>query len=391
MGAPFFSPGPQNPKSIWAAMHPDAEFPIDEENPSKEADLAALSDQNLPPVPNPGAIVPPQSPVTSPAQIPAVKGDTTALPSVEMGINEQMENLRNLAKVPGQRDLSGTFNMAKALGGADLNYTAPQTAQTYGVDMAKLENAIQGERNKYASEQIGLKKALAQQAHAEQMAKLQMDRFGLTAGRFGEIQNKNSSQAGQAFESDPILKLSKTNLNSLDRSKSILENPNKPVTAKDLNLAYTDYINSVAAGGAATEGKITRELPESFATEWNTLKGKVGQFDDLRKDPTGAKLIGMLHENINTVSNDLHGAIENQAQNIHDSYKYSDNPKVQQVIRDKLATYTRKPSPVQPDAHTAGGPIPSAQAGVPVMKRPNKTDFQDPEAYKNALKAYIGH
>lgn len=159
------------------------------------------------------------------------------------------------------------------------------------------------------------------------------------AAALDERKNVNAANAGKEFEHDPIIKVSKTNLNSLTRSQSILDNPNKPVTAKDLNLAYTDYINAVAAGGAATEGKINRELPETWATEFNNFKAKGGEFDDLRKSTTGAKLINMLKENISTVRSDIQQAAADQALSIHGIYSANTNQKVQDTIKNKLKAY----------------------------------------------------
>lgn len=163
--------------------------------------------------------------------------------------------------------------------------------------------------------------------------------YKFKSDRLDNSKANTGDEAGQAFEKAPIIAASKNNLNSLTRSQSILSNTSKPVTAKDLNLAYNDYINAVAAGGAATEGKIHRELPENFDVQWNDIKGKFGQFDDLRKDPTGAQLIGMLNNNIGTVRKDLSDAAGQQALDVHDSFANNPNPYVQKTIRDKLQRY----------------------------------------------------
>lgn len=186
--------------------------------------------------------------------------------------------------------------------------------------------------------------------------------------RLDEQKNQNSIEAGNAFEHDPIIKLSKTNLNSLTKSQSILSNPSKPVTTKDLNLAYNDYINSVAAGGTATEGKISRELPETWATEFNTLKGKAGQFDDLRQSPTGQALISQLNQNISTVRHDMASAISDQAGNLYDNYGSSTNQKVQDIAKQKLKTYApdkyaqKFGGPVQKQGYTTDPSTPSNQS-----------------------------
>ena len=61
---------------------------------------------------------------------------------------------------------------------------------------------------------------------------------------------------GHDFEADPIIKLSKTNTNALVRSENILNNPNLPVTAKDLNLTYNDYIIQLQQVGPRQKVKL---------------------------------------------------------------------------------------------------------------------------------------
>lgn len=185
---------------------------------------------------------------------------------------------------------------------------------------------------------------------------------GANTGRnLEERQNQNASKVGHEYEADPIIKTSKTSLNSLDRSQSILTNPDKPVTTKDLNLAYNDYINAVAAGGAATEGKIHREMPETFEQQWNDLKQKMGAQGgniDLRQSDTGRSLIAMLQQNIGTVQNDLQGAISNQANNIHSNYLDSTNQKVRSTNDRKFQEYTNSG---QPQPHGLPAPAPHGQ------------------------------
>lgn len=213
--------------------------------------------------------------------------------------------------------------------------------------------------------------------------------IGVKQEQLAETKNQHSDDAGKAFETDPIIKLSKSSLNSLDKSQSILSNPNKPVTSKDLNLAYNDYINSVAQGGAATEGKITRELPETWEQSWNELKGKAGDFDDLRQTPTGAKLIGMLNENISTVRKDMQGQISNQAQNIYSNYGANTNQQVQQVAKSKLQKYSpegfNKLFPNEAQGETAQ-PSPQPQnTGLP-----SHDDIQAEIARRKAAKVKSG-
>ena len=192
---------------------------------------------------------------------------------------------------------------------------------------------------------------------AENIAKIKAAQLGMTAVKrdaLEEQMNVNAGRVGQLYEQDAILKLSKTNVNALKRSENILSNPKLPVTAKDLNLAYTDYINAVAAGGAATEGKITRELPDTFETMKNDLLLKVGVNADLRKTDAGKALIEQLQGRITGVHHDIQQAIAEQAKNLHTSNSLSSNPKVKAVNDLKLQQYTAQAAPAQAAGPTEG-------------------------------------
>lgn len=227
---------------------------------------------------------------------------------------------------------------------------------------------------------------------AQMMAGLNA-RTAMSGERLGQTQNKDAGQVGKEYENNHLIATSKNNLNSLTRSQSILSNPDKPVLAKDLNLAYNDYINAVAAGGAATEGKIHRELPENWEVGWNDLKTKAGQFDDLRQNPTGQKLIQMLGQNIGAVRNDLQSAVSDQAYDIFQNNASSTNPKAVEVNKSKLKAYApgkhaelfggeagsptfisglNKPAQEKP---ASGGLIPEAGAAGPTSKSINGVPY----------------
>lgn len=214
-------------------------------------------------------------------------------------------------------------------------------------DIATLSGGLTKEQREYYKEKLNeqsyelnrqLKERLAQEANktkiaaANPVAKYREARLDLAT-------SKNAGDVGSAYEKDKILKDTKTSANSLLRSESILTNREKPVTTTDLNLAYNDYINAVAAGGAATEGKIQREMPVTFETEWNRLKQKAGRNEDLRKSPTGAALIDLLQKNITKVKEDLNAAKGEQAYNIHSNFMNSTNPKAIETNKRKLKEY----------------------------------------------------
>ena len=159
-------------------------------------------------------------------------------------------------------------------------------------------------------------------------------------GRVDVMKQNAANGFANHVDNDSILKLSRNNLNSLDRSTSILNKPSdQPVTSKDLNLAYNDYINAVSAGGAATEGKIARELPETFEQKLNEIKQKFGDNSDLRSDPSGRALISLLSKNISTVKGDISNAVSDRANDYFNSGINSPNPYVQNMAKQKLQHY----------------------------------------------------
>ena len=261
-------------------------------------------------------------------------------------VKQQMDLQRKSAILKGQRDVAGEDPNSqdsidkRALGKGILKRALQISDEEAGryIPDTMSGNEVMGENGLLGKAIQGGFGMQGQQIRAAGMQAL----TGVKQAQLEETKNKNAGSVGQEFEKDPIIKMSKTNLNALTRSQSILDSPDKPVTAKDLNLAYNDYINAVAAGGAATEGKIHRELPETWATKWNEIQQKVGENADLRKSADGKALIDLLKQNIAMVRNDISGAIADQAVNIHDSNKFSSNDRVKQTIKDKLKTYNPK-------------------------------------------------
>jgi len=174
-------------------------------------------------------------------------------------------------------------------------------------------------------------------------------------GRVDEMKNQNAAAAGSAFEKDDIIKNTKKNLNSLEKSSSILFKANGPVTAKDLNLAYNDYMNATAPGGNSTEGKVNRELPDTYAQELNTLLQNVGATQDLRKTKQGKALIDQLLANITNVRKDSRKQILDQFENVADDYRSNTNPRVQDTIRTKRAAYQKTYANVPSEGAASGG------------------------------------
>jgi len=161
-----------------------------------------------------------------------------------------------------------------------------------------------------------------------------------------ETKNTNAAKVGHEYESDPIIKNSKIKSNAMAQSSAILNNPNKPVTSNDFNAAYQDYLAGTAPGGVPTEGKAHREIPDTFELAWNKLKARVGQNDDLRADPTGKELIGLLQKNIASSRLELDQQRKDQAKHIHENYLSSTNKKVRETNERKFQEYQTPSQPL---------------------------------------------
>ena len=164
-------------------------------------------------------------------------------------------------------------------------------------------------------------------------------------GKLNEQKNENSISAGNDFDKDPIISASKTNLNSIAKSSSILTNSKTPLTAKGFALAYNDYINATAPGGAATEGKVNREIPDTWVQKYNDFMQNAGDTQDMRSTPQGKALVDDLLTNMGTVKNDLSSQIADQADSKFNSYASADpakggtNAQVWNTVKGKLKQY----------------------------------------------------
>lgn len=134
---------------------------------------------------------------------------------------------------------------------------------------------------------------------------------------------------------DPVMvQLTKTS-NSLNRGVDLL-NGKQPVTATTLRMAQQDLINSVA-GGAATEGKVNREMIDDFNTTLNGLAQKFGAQKDLREsDPKTVEYIKQL---MNQIKMDFDDAKSNRSKELGAGLGSIKNPYVQDVLKSNQAQY----------------------------------------------------
>lgn len=255
-------------------------------------------------------------------------------------IQQQMEQQRKVQALKGTQEMTGydansidSKNardlgrglLKKSLGISDLE------ASKYIPDTMS-KNEILGENGligKGIAGGFGMQGAQAKASGFQQMADVRKSQFE-------ETQNKHSSDAGQAFESNQIMKQIKTTQNNLARANSLL-NGKEPITAKSFNILQQDFINAMAPGGAATEGKVNRELITTGQEMLNDIQLKFGNVKDLRTEQP--QVFNHLKSLINQINGDYSEAQATQAKDIHDSFANSANPKVLATIRDKLKRY----------------------------------------------------
>lgn len=202
---------------------------------------------------------------------------------------------------------------------------------------------------------------------------------------FGERQNQDASQAGQAFEKDKIMQDLKGTQYQLARAEGILQG-DEPITGKTFNALQQDFINALAPGGAATEGKVSREMVDTISAEINNIRLKFGDVKDLRKDPAAKPILDNIAGLISQVKDEYTGGMARQATDIHSSFQYNSNPKVQQTIKNKLGRYSPEayqsiygePTPHQPATY---GVQPKAGGGghgkAPEAEDPAKSRLEE--------------
>lgn len=167
-------------------------------------------------------------------------------------------------------------------------------------------------------------------------ANLMGQRLGLMQQRFGEQQSQNAAKAGKEIEQDPIHQQIKKTTNSLDRASQLLDGK-EPITAKSFNILQQDFINATASGGAATEGKVNREMVETAQSALNNLQLKFGDVKDLRKEQP--EVVNNLRNLISQVKSDYAKAQANRVQELSENYSTSTNPGVKEVISKKQKRY----------------------------------------------------
>lgn len=130
-------------------------------------------------------------------------------------------------------------------------------------------------------------------------------RSEISRERLDETRNQNASKAGKDIQEDSVLKQIQAARYSLDRGRSLL-NGKTPLTYNNLNAVQQDVINGMSNAGISSEGKVNREMQESWAGRWNNLMAKAGKYgpdNDIRvQDPGLYKQIHDLLEEVDSAS-----------------------------------------------------------------------------------------
>jgi hypothetical protein len=208
---------------------------------------------------------------------------------------------------------------------------------------------------------------------------------GIQQQRLNLQGEKFAAAAGKDVESS--VKPFKTVLNSLGKSESIL-NGTEPVTVTDLANAQQDYINSIAAGGAATEGKTNREMVSDFPMLLNKFEQKFGTQADIRKsDPA---LVDHLKAMIQKVKGDVNGQMTQQQQATAGNYAASDNQKVKDTIAGKNKLYGQGYQPTSLDTPPAQGQMDPQDAEALKYAKENRGSADAQRILLKIAKKYPG-
>jgi hypothetical protein len=210
---------------------------------------------------------------------------------------------------------------------AELQGLAPMI----GKDLTATAGAIRG---RATNERIKKSQDLAQQG------------IDLRKDKFGETQNNSAIKAGHAITNDPLVILGTKTTKGLDRAIGILTGP-LPVTGKSFALAQQDFINAVAGGSSATEGKIDREMVKTWEGKLNEIAEQYGSVKDLRKEQPQIfnQALGLMRQ----IRQEYVRASEERKQELALSMKQSSNPKVQKTIADLT-----KPQAAEAQARSEG-------------------------------------
>lgn len=168
---------------------------------------------------------------------------------------------------------------------------------------------------------------------------LQKERLNLMQNRFGETQSQNAAKAGKDIEEDPVNREAATARQSLSRGKSLLDGKS-PLTYNNLNAVQQDVISGMTKGGQSSEGKVNREMQESWIGRWNNLKAKAGNYgedNDIRTQDPG--LYKQIQSLLNEVDTSIAKNMAARTKSLASSYSQTSNKKQRAVVDQKVKQY----------------------------------------------------
>lgn len=261
---------------------------------------------------------------------------------------QQLGGLRQLAAMNAAQadagakmshlDLTPLLALADAQTGSHMasSYKAPEDKSQQVLQNAA---AIQGKRGELLD---SIKTAMGGAKAGTETTSVDTTRGEKTGAQGGIAATRAQKlvlDAAGKFDTDKILVPIQNTHNSLKRAISIMDGKT-PVTGKSFNLLQQDLINAVSPGGAATEGKVNREMVNTLAAALNNIEARFGSVQDLRKEQP--EVFAQLRGLINQVYADYSHAGLERTNELALNSKNIPNPLLQQTIQGKVQALTSK-------------------------------------------------
>ncbi len=288
------------------------------------------------------------------ADLPFMKEQSDAIHSQDDMLKMQNQELDQAGESAGWIKPLAALTDAQTGSNFSAQYKSPVAARQDKLNSAS-DNLLK-RRADYNSTLLGSLTKMQEGKKTQLDSNMLANMIGLgTGSMLGETRrNKLISDAGGAFDKDVLLKQMNTTYNNLNRAESLL-NGKAPITSKSFNLLQQDFINAMAPGGAATEGKVNREMISQVAGFFNDLNQKFGTVEDLRKDPGAMETIAQLKQMLHQVREDYQHATDERVGDIAANYADVPDEAVQSTVARKVERYKTRTQPKTEAAPT--GPV----------------------------------
>lgn len=247
-------------------------------------------------------------------------GNLTPTPGKQLELQAKQTQNQGLidASNPQSQYSSGMAQRRGVLAHAG-NPNIPENAfeGTSDVQQKELENLSKPDISGYMGMQKQLMNPMAQVRQAQ----------------LEETKSQNAAHAGESFDKDPVMKTITGTKNNLDRAINLI-NGKTPITSSKFKILQQDMINATAPGGAATEGKVSREGIDLLAEKLNRLETQFGSVQDLRKE--APDIFNDLRDTITAVRGDYAQAANQRVKELGSNFQDSTNQKVQSTVKRKM-------------------------------------------------------